>query len=122
MAAPDLGASAACRDACAHNASCRTIPVGRLPDAVDELATAMADHYLAHPSLLPIPAGLQARTDSAIRYSLLTQHGQEQKPAWARLTALVEAHLRSAGIEMRRSKSGFMAGRDGVRRARCASR
>jgi DNA-binding transcriptional MerR regulator len=89
---------------------------------VDELATAMADHYLAHPSLLPIPAGLQVRTDSAIRYSLLTQHGQEQKPAWARLTALVEAHLRSAGIEMRRSKSEFMAGRDGVRRARCASR
>lgn len=67
---------------------------------VDELATAMADHYLAHPSLLPIPAGLQARTDSAIRYSLLTHHGQEQKPAWARLTTLVEAHLRSASIEL----------------------
>src|SRR5262245_25546883 len=67
---------------------------------VDELATAMADHYLAHPSLLPIPAELQARTDSAIRYSLLTHHGQEEKPAWARLTALVEAHLRSAGIEI----------------------
>ena len=67
---------------------------------VDELATAIADHYLAHPSLLPIPAGLQARTDSAIRYSLLTHHGQEQKPTWARLTALVEAHLRSAGIEI----------------------
>jgi DNA-binding transcriptional MerR regulator len=67
---------------------------------VDELATAIADHYLAYPSLLPIPAGLQARTDSAIRYSLLTHHGQEQKPAWARLTALVEAQLRSAGIEI----------------------
>ncbi|GLW09769.1 hypothetical protein Misp01_48980 [Microtetraspora sp. NBRC 13810] len=29
---------------------------------VDELATALADYYLAHPALLPIPGGLQART------------------------------------------------------------
>lgn len=67
---------------------------------VDELARAMADHYLAHPSLLPIPAGLQARSDGAIRYRLLSQHGQEQKPAWTRLTALVEARMRSAGIDI----------------------
>jgi DNA-binding transcriptional MerR regulator len=67
---------------------------------VDELATAIADHFLAHLALLPIPAGLQARTDSAIRYSLLTHHGQEQKPAWTRLTALIEARLRSAGIDI----------------------
>ncbi len=67
---------------------------------VDELATAMADHYLAHPWLLPIPAGLQARTDGAIRYSLLTHHGQEHKPAWTRLTALFEARMRSAGIDI----------------------
>lgn len=67
---------------------------------IDELATAIADHFLAHPALLPIPSGLQARTDSAIRYSLLTHHGQEQKPAWTRLTALIEARLRSAGIDI----------------------
>jgi DNA-binding transcriptional MerR regulator len=66
---------------------------------VDELAAAVADHFLAHPALLPIPAGLRARTDSAIRYSLLAHHGQEQKPAWTRLTALIEARLRSAGID-----------------------
>ncbi|MGP3960963.1 hypothetical protein ACTWPT_33665 [Nonomuraea sp. 3N208] len=60
----------------------------------------MADHYLAHPALLPIPAGLQARTDGAIRHGLLSHHGEEQKPAWARLNALVEAHLRSAEIEI----------------------
>ncbi|RBQ16697.1 MerR family transcriptional regulator [Spongiactinospora rosea] len=65
---------------------------------IDELATAIAGHFLAHPELLPIPAGLQARTDSAIRYSLLTHHGQERKPAWTRLTALIETRLRSAGI------------------------
>ncbi|MGW5689209.1 MerR family transcriptional regulator [Nonomuraea sp. NPDC003754] len=67
---------------------------------VDELATAMADYFLAHPSLLPIPAGLRARTDAAIRYSLLSQHGQEQKPAWTRLAALFEARMRAAGIDM----------------------
>jgi hypothetical protein len=32
---------------------------------VDERATVLADHYLAHPALLPIPAALQARTDGA---------------------------------------------------------
>ncbi|MFG1956013.1 hypothetical protein [Nonomuraea sp. NPDC049028] len=48
---------------------------------VDELATALADHYLAHPALLPIPAGLRSRTDGAIRHGLLARHGEEQKPA-----------------------------------------
>lgn len=67
---------------------------------VDELATAMADHFLAHPALLPIPAGLQARSDGAIRYSLLNHHGHEQKPAWARLAELFEARMRSAGIDL----------------------
>ncbi|MFF4414450.1 MerR family transcriptional regulator [Streptosporangium sp. NPDC001559] len=67
---------------------------------IDELATAIADHFIAHPALLPIPAGLQDRTDRAIRYSLLTYHGQERKPGWTRLTALIEARLRSAGIDI----------------------
>ncbi len=67
---------------------------------VDELATAMADHFFAHPELLPIPAGLRARTDAAIRYSLLSHHGQEQKPAWTRLAALFEARMRAAGIDI----------------------
>ncbi|MFI9841901.1 MerR family transcriptional regulator [Nonomuraea sp. NPDC051941] len=67
---------------------------------VDELATAMADHFLAHPSLLPIPAGLRARDDGAIRYSLLSHHGQERKPAWARLDELFETRMRSAGIDL----------------------
>lgn len=67
---------------------------------VDELATAVVDHLLAHPSLLPVPTGLQARADGAIRYELLRHFGQDQKPAWARLTALVEVKLRAAGIEV----------------------
>ncbi|MFI0420766.1 MerR family transcriptional regulator [Spongiactinospora sp. 9N601] len=67
---------------------------------IEELASAIADHFRAHPALLPIPAGLRARADSAIRYSLLAHHGQEQKPAWTRLTTLIEARLRSAGIDI----------------------
>ncbi|MEU6726554.1 MerR family transcriptional regulator [Nonomuraea wenchangensis] len=67
---------------------------------IGELATALTDHYLAHPDLLPIPAGLRARADAAIRYSLLSQHGQEQKPAWTRLAALFEAGMRAAGIDI----------------------
>lgn len=35
---------------------------------IDQLATNLADHYLVHPDLLPIPAALQARDDGAIRY------------------------------------------------------
>ncbi|MBG0812748.1 MerR family transcriptional regulator [Planomonospora sp. ID82291] len=67
---------------------------------IGELATALADHCLAHPELLPVPAGLRARTDAAIRYSLLSQHGQEQKPAWTRLAALFEASMRAAGNDI----------------------
>ncbi|GAA5086122.1 hypothetical protein GCM10023259_098920 [Thermocatellispora tengchongensis] len=58
------------------------------------------DCYLAHPSLLPIPAGLRARAGAAIRCSLLDHHGHEQKPAWARPAALFEAGMRSAGIDI----------------------
>ncbi|OIJ88965.1 MerR family transcriptional regulator [Streptomyces sp. MUSC 14] len=66
---------------------------------IDELAAALADHFLTDPSLLPVLTGLQDRDDGAIRYELLTHHGEDQKPAWARLAMLIEAHLHSAGIE-----------------------
>ena len=65
---------------------------------IDELAAAMADYLVADPSLLAITTGLQARADGATRYELLSHHGEEQSPASARLNALIEARLRSAGI------------------------
>jgi hypothetical protein len=34
----------------------------------------------------------------ATREKLLSQHGEEGKPAWARMTVLIEARLRSAGL------------------------
>ncbi|WP_214318123.1 MerR family transcriptional regulator [Nonomuraea sediminis] len=68
---------------------------------IEELATAVADHFLANPALLAISNGLQARTD-ATRYGLLNHHGEDQGPAMAHLTALVETKLRSAGVDIPR--------------------
>ncbi|SEK97447.1 MerR family transcriptional regulator [Rhodococcus maanshanensis] len=67
---------------------------------IEELATAMADHYLANPALLKIVTGLQARTEAAARYKLIRDYGEEQASASARLTTLFEAKLRSAGIDI----------------------
>lgn len=66
---------------------------------LEELATAVAERFLANPVLLAISNGLQARTD-AIRYGLLNHHGDDQAPAMARLTTLVETKLRSAGVDI----------------------
>jgi DNA-binding transcriptional MerR regulator len=72
---------------------------------IDELATAIADHYLANPAHLKIVTGLQARTEAATRYKLVAHHGEEQAPASAQLVTLVEAKLRSAGIHIPRPDS-----------------
>ncbi|MEU9831331.1 MerR family transcriptional regulator [Streptosporangium sp. NPDC048047] len=66
---------------------------------LEELATAMAGRFLANPALLAIPNGLQTPTD-VIRYGLLNHHGEDQAPAMARLTTLVETKLRSAGLDI----------------------
>ncbi|MFI9325789.1 MerR family transcriptional regulator [Kitasatospora aureofaciens] len=66
---------------------------------LEELATAVADRFLANPALLAIPNGLQARTD-VTRYGLLNHHAEDQAPAMARLTTLVERKLRSAGVDI----------------------
>ncbi|MEV3986988.1 MerR family transcriptional regulator [Nonomuraea sp. NPDC049758] len=66
---------------------------------IEELATAVADRFLANPALLAISSGLQARTD-VTRYGLLNHHGEDQGSAMAQLTTLVEAKLRSAGVDI----------------------
>lgn len=63
---------------------------------VDELATDMAEHYLANPDQLKIVTGLQAHTETATRYRLIAHHGETQGSATARLASLVEAKLRAA--------------------------
>lgn len=64
---------------------------------IDELATALADNLLANRELLTLPSGFAAR--HAPRYGLINHHREDQAPAtWARLNALVEAKLHSAGL------------------------
>jgi DNA-binding transcriptional MerR regulator len=65
---------------------------------IEQLATAVADRFLANPALLAFSNYLQARAD-ATRYGLLNHHG-EDTPAMARMTMLVETKLRSAGVDI----------------------
>ncbi|TYC68200.1 MerR family transcriptional regulator [Streptomyces sp. CB01881] len=65
---------------------------------IEELATAMAEHYLANPALLGNPTSRQAWTNASAQYRLINNHRLDQAPIAARLTALTEARLRSAGI------------------------
>ncbi|MFF3442363.1 MerR family transcriptional regulator [Streptosporangium sp. NPDC002721] len=72
---------------------------------VTELADDVADHYLADPALLKTVTGLQARTETATRYTLIARHGEERTPAAARLAELFEARLRAAGVRIPRPDS-----------------
>ncbi|WP_181700211.1 MerR family transcriptional regulator [Nocardia sp. GTS18] len=65
---------------------------------LDELATEMAEHFLANPAHLRIVTGLQARTEAATRYQLIANHGHQETSAAGVLAALVETKLRAAGI------------------------
>jgi hypothetical protein len=67
---------------------------------VAELATEWADHLIANPSLAPSLPGLQDRSDGADRSELLSHHGEDEKPAWARMTSLIEKRLHAAGIQV----------------------
>ncbi|MFF9147458.1 MerR family transcriptional regulator [Streptomyces sp. NPDC014861] len=65
---------------------------------IEELAAAMADHYLANPALLGDPASLRAWTKASAQYRLINHHREDQAPISARLTALTETRLRAAGL------------------------
>ena len=67
---------------------------------IDELASALSDNLLANRALLAMPTGFRARSDAATRYGLINHHREDQSPTLARLTALVEANLRAAGIDV----------------------
>jgi DNA-binding transcriptional MerR regulator len=72
---------------------------------VADLATDMADHYLGNTAQLEIVTGLQARTEAATRYRLIAHHGEQRESAAARLAALVETKLRSAGVHISKPDS-----------------
>ncbi|MEU9122248.1 MerR family transcriptional regulator [Streptomyces sp. NPDC048506] len=65
---------------------------------IEELATAMADRYLANPTLLGNSTSLRAWTNASTQYRLINNHRGDQAPISARLTALTETKLRAAGV------------------------
>ena len=67
---------------------------------LDELAAALAAKVLAHREELSMPAAFRARPDAATRYGLINHHREDQAPAAVRLTELLEANLRAAGVEV----------------------
>ncbi|KJY47937.1 MerR family transcriptional regulator [Streptomyces sp. A1547] len=67
---------------------------------LDELASALAAKMLANRELLSMPAEFQARPDAATRYGLINHHREDQAPAAARLTELLETNLRAAGVDI----------------------
>ncbi|QXE35666.1 MerR family transcriptional regulator [Streptomyces sp. GMY02] len=67
---------------------------------IEELATAMAGHYLANPGLQGDHTSLRAWAKASAQYKLINNHREDQAPVAARLTALTEAKLRAAGVPM----------------------
>ncbi|MGW4380459.1 MerR family transcriptional regulator [Kitasatospora sp. NPDC004531] len=67
---------------------------------IEELAEEVARHFAEDPSLLPTLAGLRGTADAGTRRDLLTHHGEDERPGWARLTALIQQKLRAAGVDL----------------------
>ncbi|MFJ9840712.1 hypothetical protein ACIRYZ_09630 [Kitasatospora sp. NPDC101155] len=67
---------------------------------IEELATEVAEHFIADPSLIPTLSGLRNREDGDTRKELLTHHGEDQRPGWTRLTTLIEQKVRAAGVDI----------------------
>ncbi|MER5887525.1 MerR family transcriptional regulator [Streptomyces sp. NPDC001941] len=65
---------------------------------LEDLAKALADNLLAHPELLALPADFQPSADASARYDMISSHREEELKNSARLTAMVEARLRAAGV------------------------
>lgn len=67
---------------------------------VDALAADWADHLLANLTLIPSLPRLQSGHDATLRNELLSHHGEDNKPAWTRITTLIEQCIGAAGIEL----------------------
>ncbi|MEV0901902.1 MerR family transcriptional regulator [Actinoplanes sp. NPDC049802] len=68
---------------------------------LDELAAGMADNLLSERAAMRTHVGaFFAGPDAGARYDLINDHRADEAPAAARLTALIEARLRAAGIEI----------------------
>jgi DNA-binding transcriptional MerR regulator len=67
---------------------------------LDELASALADNLLTHRALMEAQADFFSTPDATTRYQLVNNHRADEAPTLARLTALIEARLRAAGIDI----------------------
>jgi|SRR5262245_10684112 len=67
---------------------------------VSELAMAAADHLLANPKLLTILTDFLPKADGPIRHQLIDERRGEVAASWVRLSALIVARLRVAGIDI----------------------
>ncbi|CAL9278832.1 hypothetical protein SUDANB148_00093 [Streptomyces sp. SudanB148_2056] len=67
---------------------------------LEGLAADLAAELLADRELLTMPDEFRARPDAATRYGLINHHREDQAPAAARLTELLEANLRAAGVDI----------------------
>ncbi|WP_175412739.1 MerR family transcriptional regulator [Streptomyces sp. TRM64462] len=67
---------------------------------LDELASALADNLLTNRELMEEQADFFSTPDAATRYELINNHRAEEAPTLTRLTALIEAKLRAAGLDI----------------------
>lgn len=67
---------------------------------LEELASAIADNLLTHRELMEALAHVFATPDATARYQVINNHRADELPSMARLTALIEARMRAAGISV----------------------
>jgi DNA-binding transcriptional MerR regulator len=65
---------------------------------LDELASALADNLLTNRALMEGQADFFSTPNATTRYALINNHRADRMPTAARLTALIEAKLRAAGL------------------------
>jgi DNA-binding transcriptional MerR regulator len=67
---------------------------------LEQLAEDLVELLKIDPTLLPSLPGLRDREDGAARHRVLTSHRKAERPAWTRLTALIEQKMRAAGLDI----------------------
>lgn len=67
---------------------------------LDQLASAIADNLLTNRELMEAQADAFSTPDATARYNVINNHRADELPSMARLTTLIEARLRAAGLSI----------------------
>lgn len=67
---------------------------------LEQLASAVADNLLKDRELMAAQGTVFSTPDAAARYRVINNHRADDLPTVARLKKLIEAHLRTAGLEI----------------------